>query len=112
MAPRKKEGSKKVKKAAAKTVAMKSGKGQEPDAIRGQLELHAKPEDLGGAYSNFAVIKHTKREFITDFVWRMDNMSILVSRVIMSPQQTKAVHRALGQNIQTYEKTNGEIKED
>jgi|GEM_PF-2866593 len=103
---------KKVAKKLIKKVAKQVAKSHEPEVAREQIEVHAKPEDLAGGYSNFAVFKHTKREFIADFVWRMDNTNLLVSRIITSPQQAKAIHRALGQNIHNYEKTHGKIQED
>ena len=79
---------------------------------REQMEIHAKPEVAAGNYCNLAVFKHTKREFIVDFIWRVDNTSLLVSRIITSPQHAKAIHDALGKNIENYEKTYGDIKED
>lgn len=81
-------------------------------SVQEKIEVTAKPEDLCGNYSNFAVFRHNKREFVADFVWRMDNTNLLVSRIITSPQHAKALHRALGKNLQNYEKQYGEITED
>ncbi|NQT56644.1 MAG: DUF3467 domain-containing protein [Desulfobacteraceae bacterium] len=105
-----KKTTKTAKRRVSKLPAKKVANNQK--VVREQIEVHAKPEDLAGGYSNFAIFKHSKREFIADFVWRMENTNILVSRIITSPQQAKAIHRALGQNIQNYEKTHGKIKED
>ncbi len=76
------------------------------------IAVHTKPEDLAGSYSNFAVFKHTKREFWIDFLWRFENTNILVSRIITSPHMAKAIFDALDKNIKQYEKTHGKIKKD
>jgi hypothetical protein len=99
------------KKTNLKPDGAKNQNGQR-ESLKQQIEVHAKPEDLAGSYSNFAVFKHTNREFIADFVWRIDNTNLLVSRIITSPQQAKAILKALGKNIENYERTYGEIKED
>ena len=74
--------------------------------------LNAKREDLGGSYSNYAVVRHTEREFAVDFVFNLENIPLLVSRIIMSPYQVKALHVALGKNIDTFENKFGNIEED
>jgi len=112
MAVKKKVARKKVAKKKVKKGTKKVVKRREPQAVREQIEVHAQPEDMAGEYSNFAVVKHSKREFIVDFVLRVDNTNFLVSRIITSPQQAKDVHRALGQNIEIYEKTHGKIPEE
>jgi len=83
-----------------------------PQPVQEKIEVTAKAEDLCGVYSNFTVFKHTKREFVADFVWRMDNTNMLVSRIITSPQHAKAIHKALGTNLENYEKQFGKIQED
>lgn len=56
-----------------------------------------------GIYSNFALIKHTTREFIIDFVFKLDDQAELISRVIMSPEQMKDFQKALDKNIKIFE---------
>ena len=77
-----------------------------------EMLVQARQEDLTGKYCNFAVFKHSKREFVLDFVWRLENTNILVSRIITSPQHAKAIHDALGKNIQSYETANGTIADE
>jgi hypothetical protein len=72
-----------------------------PILATGELQL--------GRYCNVAVIHHTNREFVLDFVWRLDSASILASRVITSPQHAKEIYEVLGQNIQKFEKQYGAI---
>jgi len=55
-----------------------------------------------GVYSNFAVITHTEREFLIDFMFRIDKQAELVSRVIMNPEQIDDFQKALNRNIETF----------
>lgn len=82
------------------------------DAPAEVLKVIAKSEDLVGGYSNLAIIKHSQREFILDFLLRLDDSNRLVSRIITNPHHAKAIHKALGQNIENYEKEHGPINED
>ena len=58
-----------------------------------------------GVYSNFALIKHTKREFIIDFVFQEGEQAELISRIIMGPEQTKDFQNALNRNIESFNST-------
>jgi len=107
MASKKKIAKKDAARSNVQLAEVKDSPKPPPEAIA----IMAKTEDLAGQYSNVAIFKHTSREFVADFLWRMDNTSLLVSRIIMSPQHAKAVQRALGQNIGNYEEKFGEIKE-
>ena len=70
----------------------------------------AQNEILQGKYCNVGVFKHTPREFILDFFWDVDGLSILTSRVVTNPAHAKEIHKALGENIERYEKRFGEIE--
>ena len=74
------------------------------------IEVSASPEALLGSYSNFAIVQHSKLEFIMDHVWKMSDTSLLVARIIMSPYHAKQLHKALGDNIEFYEQNCGPIK--
>jgi len=56
-----------------------------------------------GIYSNVALIQHTKREFIFDFVLQVKDHAEVVSRIIMSPEQTKDFQKALNENIKLFD---------
>jgi len=58
-----------------------------------------------GVYSNFALIKHTKREFIIDFVFQEGEQAELISRIIMGPEQMKDFQSALNRNIESFNST-------
>lgn len=102
------------KKAAARTrltgverSVAKTGKEEEQS-----LRVQYAPELWKGTYANSAVIRHTRREFIVDFLLGISDDAHLVSRVITSPQHAKALYEALGQNIQKFEKSYGKIPDD
>ncbi len=71
------------------------------------------PEDVAdGIYSNFAVITHSHAEFILDFTRVLPGTpkAKVQSRIIMAPQNAKALLNALETNIQRYEQQHGKIK--
>lgn len=80
------------------------------DSPQRVMEIQAHREKLQGGYSNFALIHHTRREFVIDFIWRLENYSALVSRVITSPEHARELYVALGRNIERYEESFGEIE--
>lgn len=82
------------------------------DSPQRVMEVQAPREKLQGGYSNFALIHHTRREFVIDFIWRLENYSALVSRVITSPEHARELHVALGRNIERYQESFGEIATD
>ncbi len=73
--------------------------------------------DLGeteaeGLYSNLSFINHSPSEFIVDFARLLPGTpkAKVYARIVMTPQATKGLHRALGVNLERFEKTHGEIK--
>ena len=66
-----------------------------------------------GQYSNFVSIAHNFSEVLLDFgrtVPGREDIQV-VSRIIMNPFHAKQVLRALGHNVQMYEKTFGVISD-
>jgi len=80
---------------------------EQPTGVK--LEVPRK-EDLLGKYANMAVINHTEREFVIDFMTVLPGMTVLTSRIITNPQHIKEVRNALDQNIKRYEEKYGKIK--
>ena len=80
------------------------------EARKEGIRVLAKEDMLSGNYSNVAVISHTEREFVLDFMFAIANQHSLVSRVITSPQHVKKIYDVLGENIKRYEKRFGGIK--
>lgn len=78
-----------------------------------QINIELNEEVAGGIYSNLAVITHSNTEFVTDFIQMLPGMpkAQVRSRIIMTPQNAKRLMRALIDNIQKFEQTNGIIEE-
>ncbi len=66
-----------------------------------------------GTYSNLAIINHSVSEFVVDFVSIMPGApkSKVKARIILTPQHAKRLLKALGDNINRFEKSHGEIKD-
>lgn len=66
-----------------------------------------------GTYSNLAIINHSISEFVVDFVSIMPGRpkAKVKSRIILTPQHAKRLCKALGENIQRFERAHGEIKD-
>ena len=89
----------------AKDQKAKNSKNQ----VTPKLEIKAEHQVLTGKYCNFALIQHSRNEFIYNFILTIEQQSQLVSRIITSPSHAKAILKALQQNIEKYEKTYGKI---
>ena len=73
------------------------------------IELDEKTAE--GTYSNLALINHSVSEFIVDFIALMPGApkAKVKSRIILTPEHAKRLHKALGDNIQRFEQANGKI---
>ncbi len=73
--------------------------------------LTLNPEVGLGEYSNFVSIAHNFSEVLLDFGRTVPGREDIpvVARIIMNPFQAKQLLRALGHNVQMYEKTFGAI---
>ena len=70
------------------------------------------PEHLNaGVYSNLMVVKHTREEFILDFLMVSPPDASVSARVIMSPGHMKRTIIALQENVKRYEEQFGKITE-
>lgn len=65
-----------------------------------------------GTYSNSVIITHNAAEFVIDFLRMLPGVpkARVHARVIMTPQHAKSFLNALTDNVEKYEKMNGEIK--
>jgi hypothetical protein len=77
-----------------------------------QISIELRDEEAEGIYANFAVITHSAAEFIIDFVRVLPGTkkSRVHSRIVMAPQNVKALLTALTENVKKYEGRHGEIK--
>jgi len=71
------------------------------------------PELALGEYANFVSIAHNFSEVLLDFGRTMPGRQDIpvVARIVMSPFHAKQLLRAIGHNLQLYEKSFGPIAE-
>jgi len=100
---RKKDNIESTKKSPAKNIMLENVQKEVMVGYR------ASDEEFKGKYCNVAVVKHTEREFIFDFILLLDSQSVLSSRIITSPKHAKQISEVLSTNIQNYEKQFGQI---
>lgn len=76
------------------------------------ISLELGKDEAEGIYSNLALISHSPSEFIVDFARLLPGLpkSKVFARIIMTPQNAKALANTLEANIERYESTHGEIK--
>ena len=77
------------------------------------INIELSEEIAEGIYSNLAIITHSASEFILDYIRIMPGVpkGKVKSRIVMTPEHAKKLHRALSDNLSKYEKTHGPIKE-
>ena len=77
-----------------------------------QINVELGEKESEGIYSNLALITHSSAEFIIDFTRMVPNVpkTKVYARIIMTPQHTKSLLKALQENIEKYEDQYGEIK--
>lgn len=86
---------------------------EENNQQQNQLNIEISEEMAEGAYANLAVITHSHAEFVIDFVNVMPGTpkSKVKSRIIFTPMHAKKFMKALIDNVQRFEATNGIIKD-
>ena len=77
------------------------------------INIELSEEIAEGTYSNLAIITHSASEFILDYIRIMPGVpkGKVKSRIVMTPEHVKKLHRALSDNLSKYEKSHGPIKE-
>lgn len=81
-------------------------------AIPQQLQVELREPESEGIYANLAIISHSPSEMILDFARVMPGLqkARILSRIIMTPQHAKMMHRAFSDHLKKYEGQFGEIK--
>ena len=62
-------------------------------------------------YSHQMIIRHTREEFVLDFINLFPPQGVVNARVVVSPGHLKRMIRALGENLSRYESRFGPIVE-
>ncbi len=78
-----------------------------------KINIELSEEVAEGTYSNLAIISHSHAEFIIDFVKLMPGApkAKVKSRIILTPEHAKRLHKALTDNLRKFESLHGPIKE-
>ena len=78
-----------------------------------QLNIEISEEVAEGSYANLAIITHSHAEFVVDFVNVMPGApkSKVKSRIILTPFHAKRFMKAMMENVQKFETTNGTIQD-
>lgn len=76
-----------------------------------QLSIELNPQITKTAYSNLAIISHSKSEFVLDFASNLPGLqkAVVESRIVMTPDHAKRLLNALNDNIMKYENQFGPI---
>lgn len=84
-----------------------------PKPRKNQINIELTEEIADGIYSNLAIITHSNSEFVIDFVKVMPGLpkAKVKSRILLTPQHAKRLHKALSENLLKYEALNGVISE-
>jgi len=87
------------KKAPAKTVPQ-------------NLKISIDEAEGQGVYANLALISHSNSEVILDFARALPGIpkAKVHARIILTPFNAKALHRALGDNLSKFEAQHGSIQ--
>ena len=77
------------------------------------MNIELSEEMADGNYANLAIITHSFAEFVIDFVNVMPNVpkAKVKSRIIMTPQHSKRLMKALIDNVKRFEAQYGVIKD-
>jgi len=71
-----------------------------------QRKLSVKVPDplLAGVHANHTIVRHTREEFLIDFVNRFPPGAVVTARLIVSPGHLKRMIGALAENLSRYER--------
>jgi len=76
------------------------------------VQISIDEQTAQGIYANMAVVQHSPSEFVLDFIFINPGQPVakVRSRIIISPDHAKRLHKVLGENLNLFEKQFGEIK--
>ena len=74
-----------------------------------QIHIKIPEEILRGVYANQMVVRHSREEFVIDFINVCPPEGIVNARVIVSPGHLKRMVAALAENLERYEQRFGAV---
>ena len=78
-------------------------------ADENQIPIKIPEEVLRGVYANQMVVRHSREEFVLDFITLTPPEGVVTARVIVSPGHLKRMIAALTENLQRYETSFGAV---
>lgn len=90
---------------------MSNEKAQEPRTMSQNIQISIDEAEGQGVYANLALITHSNSEVIIDFARALPGVpkAKVHARVILTPSNAKALHKALGDNLSKFEAKHGPI---
>lgn len=88
---------------------------QDPGQPQGQqLDIELTEEIAEGIYCNLAMIGHSNAEFVIDFIRMMPGVpkAKVKSRIVMTPEHTMRFLNALRENLERFQESFGDIKNE
>jgi len=81
-------------------------------AMPQNLQISIEESEGQGVYANLALISHSNSEVILDFARALPGLpkAKVHARIILTPPNAKAFHRALGENLAKFEAQHGTIQ--
>ena len=76
-----------------------------------EMKIKVPDNILGGVYANQMVVRHTREEFLIDFINLFPPEGVVNARLMMTPGHVKRMVRALADNVARYESQFGPIAE-
>jgi hypothetical protein len=77
-----------------------------------RVSLRVPDRLLSGVYANQLLIRHTREEFVLDFVNRFPPQSSVVARIVVSPGHLRRIIHALDDNLKRFESNHGPMEAD
>ena len=73
------------------------------------LPVKMSDDILRGVYANQMVVRHTREEFVLDFLNLFPPTAVVTSRVVVSPAHVKRILSAIQDNLRKYETQFGPV---
>jgi len=76
-----------------------------------QIQIKISDDKLQINYSNYIRVAHSAEEFVLELLSVYPPQGSMIARAAISPAHAKRLAKVLNENVETYEKQYGEIKE-
>ena len=86
---------------------------KQPKPTSAQVQVKIEPSEAEGIYANLVLLAHSSSEFILDFARMLPGIprAKVYSRIIMTPQNARALLKTMEARIASYESQFGKIPE-